>query len=228
VEYRKGFLVTDDNYATIGGTGVLTATCPAARPSQIWVQEPLPPAQSELLRLAHRRPGITVAEAAHELRLAPNTISTLVGKLGEQGLLCRGKDTAYGRAALLTVTDKAARRIAEWRDLRAELAAKALERLSADDQQAIAAVVPALLRLAQPQRSRQDDHHPDAGHAAQAGRGSVRVFGAGHRSLRRQAQSRRFGASPRRYGPTYTAVISGSASRPRGLAHPPPSSGTPL
>src|ERR1019366_8626932 len=152
---------------------------PRRLPNQIWVQEPLPPAQSELLRLAHRRPGITVAEAAHELRLAPNTISTLVGKLGEQGLLYRGKDTAYGRAALLTVTDKAARRIAKWRDLRAELAAKALERLSADDQQAIAAAVPALLRLAQPQRSRQDDHHPDAGHAAQAGRGSVRVFRGG-------------------------------------------------
>ena len=35
--------------------------------------EALPPARSELLRLAARRPGISVAEAAQELRLAPNS-----------------------------------------------------------------------------------------------------------------------------------------------------------
>src|ERR1035437_9273011 len=35
-----------------------------------WQDEPLPPAQSELLRLAAARPGLSVADAAHELRLA--------------------------------------------------------------------------------------------------------------------------------------------------------------
>jgi len=40
--------------------------------------EPLPPARSELLRLTARRPGISVAEAAQELRLAPNSVSTMV------------------------------------------------------------------------------------------------------------------------------------------------------
>ncbi len=44
---------------------------------QARTQQPLPPAQSELLRLAAARPGLTVAEAAVELRVAPNTISTL-------------------------------------------------------------------------------------------------------------------------------------------------------
>ncbi len=56
---------------------------------QAWARQPLPPAQSELLRLAAARPGITVADAAHELRLAPNTVSTLVGRLTGAGLLCR-------------------------------------------------------------------------------------------------------------------------------------------
>jgi DNA-binding MarR family transcriptional regulator len=120
-----------------------------SRPQRAWVKEPLPPAPSELLRLADRRPGITVAEAAHELRLAPNTISTLASKLAEQGL-----DAADGRTALLTGTDKAARRIAEWRDPRPELAAKALEQLSANDRVAIAAAVPALLRLAEQMETR--------------------------------------------------------------------------
>jgi DNA-binding MarR family transcriptional regulator len=116
---------------------------------QAWRQEPLPAAQSELLRLAAGRPGITVADAAQELHLAPNTVSTLVGRLTSAGLLDRVRDEADGRMALLTVTDKARRRIAEFRDLRAELAGRALARLSAADQRALAAAGPALLRLAE-------------------------------------------------------------------------------
>ncbi|HEY7147789.1 MAG TPA: MarR family transcriptional regulator [Streptosporangiaceae bacterium] len=114
-----------------------------------WAQQPLPPAQSELLRLAAARPGLSVAEAARELHLAPNTVSTLVGRLAEQGLLSREKDAADGRAALLRVTGKARRQLAEWRDLRAELAGRAAARLSAADQRALERAVPALLRLAE-------------------------------------------------------------------------------
>ena len=114
-----------------------------------WQQEPLPPAQSELLRLAASRPGITVADAAQELRLAPNTVSTLVGKLTGSGLLHRGRAADDGRTALLTITDRASKRLAEWRDLRADLAGQALSRLSAADRHALVAAVPALLRLAE-------------------------------------------------------------------------------
>src|ERR1700678_3789172 len=83
----------------------------------VWQGEPLPPAQSELLRLAAARPGLSVADAAHELRLAPNTVSTLVGRLAAEGLLNRGRAASDGRSVRLTVTDKATQRIAEWRDL---------------------------------------------------------------------------------------------------------------
>jgi DNA-binding MarR family transcriptional regulator len=114
---------------------------------QAWLQQPLPPAQSELLRLAAARPGLTVAEAAEELRVAPNTISTLVGRLTEAGLMNRDKSAHDGRTALLTATDKAQQRLAEFRDLRAELAGEALARLSPQDQRALASAVPALLRL---------------------------------------------------------------------------------
>jgi DNA-binding MarR family transcriptional regulator len=116
---------------------------------QAWRHEPLPPAQSELLRLTASRPGITVADAAQELHLAPNTVSTLVGKLTAAGLLRRSRGAADGRTALLTVTDQAHRRLAEYRDLRADLAARALVRLTAADQRALAAAGPALLRLAE-------------------------------------------------------------------------------
>ncbi len=132
----------------LGAIGLLRR---AARRSarQAWRQQPLPPAQSELLRLAASRPGITVADAAQELRLAPNTVSTLVSKLTAAGLLRRGRSATDGRTALLTVTDRARRRLAEYRDLRAELAGHALAGLSAADQRALRDAVPALLRLAE-------------------------------------------------------------------------------
>jgi hypothetical protein len=43
---------------------------------------------------------------------------------------------------------KARRRIAEWRDLRAELSGRALDRLTADDRKARADALPALPRFA--------------------------------------------------------------------------------
>lgn len=116
---------------------------------QAWQQEPLPLAQSELLRLTARMPGITVADAAQELHLAPNTVSTLVGQLVRAGLLRRGRSSADGRTALLNVTARASKRLEEWRDLRADLAGQALARLSAADQRALTAAVPAMLHLAE-------------------------------------------------------------------------------
>jgi DNA-binding MarR family transcriptional regulator len=75
-------------------------------------------------------PGtLGVADAAHELRLAPNTVSTLVGRLTAAGLLERARAVPDGRSVRLSVTDQARRRIAGWRDLRAELGAGALEQL---------------------------------------------------------------------------------------------------
>jgi DNA-binding MarR family transcriptional regulator len=114
-----------------------------------WWDEPLPPAQGELLRLVAGRPGISVAEAARELRLAPNTVSTLVGRLTDQGLLGRERALADARSVNLTVTGKARQRIADWRDLRAELTQRAMAQLTAEDRQALARAVPALQRLAE-------------------------------------------------------------------------------
>jgi DNA-binding MarR family transcriptional regulator len=109
----------------------------------------LSPGRSELLRLAARRPGIGVAEAAAELRLAPNSVSTMVSQLAEDGLLSRGRAAADGRSVQLTVTEEGARRIGQWRDLRAEVAGQALSRLTAADRQALVAAIPALTRLAE-------------------------------------------------------------------------------
>lgn len=109
----------------------------------------LPPARSELLRLAARRPGVGVADAAQELRLAPNSVSTMVSQLAAAGLLHRGRAEGDGRSVRLTVTEAGAARVGQWRDMRAELAGRALDQLSPDDRQAIRAAVPALGRLAE-------------------------------------------------------------------------------
>jgi DNA-binding MarR family transcriptional regulator len=111
--------------------------------------DPLPPARSELLRLAARRPGIGVAEAAAELHLAPNSVSTMVSKLAEDGLLNRGRVASDGRSVRLTVTEAGAARVGQWRDIRTDLGGRAFERLTPADRRAIEAAIPALTRLAE-------------------------------------------------------------------------------
>lgn len=141
-----------------GGSGIATdllAAISAVRRTgrravrQAWIRQPLPPAQSELLLLVARRPGITVAESAQELHLAQNTVSTLVSRLTTDNLLNRGRDAADGRTAVLTITSQARDRLVEYRDLRSELTNRALALLSPADQHALAAAVPALQRLAE-------------------------------------------------------------------------------
>jgi DNA-binding MarR family transcriptional regulator len=111
--------------------------------------EPLPPARAELLRLVARRPGIGVAEAASELRLAPNSVSTMVSKLTEDGLLSRGRVVSDGRSVRLTVTEAGAARVEQWRDIRTDLVGRAIELLAPADCQALIGAIPALTRLAE-------------------------------------------------------------------------------
>ena len=113
------------------------------------IAEALPPARSELLRLTARRPGISVAEAAQELRLAPNSVSTMVSKLTADGLLARDRADFDGRSVRLTVTPAGTERIAQWQDIRADAAGRALALLDEADRQAIRAAIPALSRLAE-------------------------------------------------------------------------------
>jgi DNA-binding MarR family transcriptional regulator len=76
-------------------------------------------------------------------------VSTLVRALTDAELLSRSRGTTDGRTALLSITERARQRLAERRDLRAELVARALGRLTDADRQALLAAVPALLRLAE-------------------------------------------------------------------------------
>jgi len=111
-------------------------------------QSTLTGSQVELLRLVRRRPSVSVADAADELGVAANTVSTLVGQLTALDLLHRAADGSDRRVARLTLTAPARRRAESWRDRRSALVGEAIERLDADDVHAIAASLPALRRLA--------------------------------------------------------------------------------
>jgi len=109
--------------------------------------EPLPRSQIDLLHLIARQPGISVAAAAAALAVAPNTASTLVNEACRAGLLARDRDAADRRVVLLSLTPAGIARMETWRDLRVEIMASALARLSEPDRDLLSAGLPALERL---------------------------------------------------------------------------------
>jgi DNA-binding MarR family transcriptional regulator len=104
-------------------------------------------AQVDLLRVIRRLPGISVGEAAHELGVAPNTVSTLVGQLTGAGLVERRIDGSDRRVAHLELTASARRQVDEARTRRASSLAAALVALGAEDRRRVREVVAVLARL---------------------------------------------------------------------------------
>ncbi|MFJ1969721.1 MarR family winged helix-turn-helix transcriptional regulator [Streptomyces sp. NPDC087903] len=109
---------------------------------------PLRGAEVELLRLVVARPGIGISDAARELHLASNSVSTLVNQLARRDYLTRETDPADRRAARLLPTPAAEARLAEWRRRRADLVRRQVSRLDEADREALRAAIPALRELA--------------------------------------------------------------------------------
>ena len=105
-------------------------------------------AQLDLVRLVRRRPGISVAEAAAELRLAANTVSTLVRQLTDAGLLLRHADGVDRRIARLELTPEMQRKVDRFRDRRVALLAAAIAELRPAERRRLAETASLLRRLA--------------------------------------------------------------------------------
>ncbi|MFD3590879.1 MarR family winged helix-turn-helix transcriptional regulator [Streptomyces sp. NPDC058683] len=105
-------------------------------------------AEVELLRLVESRPGIGISDAAKELYLASNSVSTLVNQLAKDGYLLRETDPADRRAARLLLTEAAEKRLADWQRRRADLVVSHVARLDEADRAALEAALPALRKLA--------------------------------------------------------------------------------
>jgi DNA-binding MarR family transcriptional regulator len=104
-------------------------------------------AQLELVRLLRRHPGLSIAEAARELRVAPNTVSTLVRQLADAGLVTREVDVVDRRVARLHLDPAMQRKFEAWRDRRVESLERALSALSPLERKRVESAIPTLLRL---------------------------------------------------------------------------------
>ncbi|MFJ1643888.1 MarR family winged helix-turn-helix transcriptional regulator [Streptomyces sp. NPDC088258] len=117
---------------------------------------PLRGAQVELLRLVAARPGIRVSDAAKELYLAGNSVSTLAHQLSRAGYLRRESDPDDRRSTLLLPTQAAASRLNDWEARRSALVRERVARLTDEDRAALAAALPALRRLARNLREEEE------------------------------------------------------------------------
>ena len=104
--------------------------------------------QLDLVRLVRRRPGLSVAQAAEELRLAANTVSTLVRQLTDAGLMIRTTDDQDRRVARLELTADMRHKVGVFRDRRIAVLSAAIAQLRPGDQQRLADAVAALGLLA--------------------------------------------------------------------------------
>jgi len=110
-----------------------------------WLDQGLTEAQAELVRLVGRQPGTSVGEAAAELGLADNTVSTLVSRLVAKRILIRAADSGDRRVGRLRLSAAAQRRSDRAREQRHAVVVRALARL---DRKTYTALVRATAALA--------------------------------------------------------------------------------
>ena len=108
---------------------------------------PITQSESELLRLLARRPGIRVHDAASELGIASNSVSTLIKQLTRAGMLQRTADPLDGRAACLRLTPLAEEWVTQLGNAREQTLERALLELDEEDRRQLEQALPAIKRL---------------------------------------------------------------------------------
>lgn len=110
---------------------------------------PLAVAQLELLSAVADEPGVRPGELARRLRLAPNSVTTLVNGLHARGLVTRSSGGPDARAVNLTLTDAGRAAVDGWKDTNAAIIQTALATLPGPGRRALADALPALRELTQ-------------------------------------------------------------------------------
>lgn len=118
----------------------------ASRPTEL---AGLTGSQLELVRVVRRNPGVSVADAAAALRVAPNTVSTLVRELTGRRVLVRKVDVDDRRVARLELAPGMRRRVEAWRDRRTVALDAALGSLSKGERAKLEDALSALEKLAE-------------------------------------------------------------------------------
>ncbi|MGW7443394.1 MarR family winged helix-turn-helix transcriptional regulator [Kitasatospora sp. NPDC054795] len=109
--------------------------------------ESLPMAQVELLQTLAAAP-LRVGELAARQRLAPNTVSGLVGKLLDAGFVDRQADPGDRRTARIALTPAGRRQLDDWQHAHERRIATALGTLDPADRAAVVNALPGLEQLA--------------------------------------------------------------------------------
>ncbi|MEV4557723.1 MarR family transcriptional regulator [Kitasatospora sp. NPDC049285] len=109
--------------------------------------ESLPMAQVELLQTLAVAP-MRVGELAARQRLAPNTVSGLIGKLLDAGFVDRQPDPGDRRTARIALTEAGHQQLRDWQGAHERRLAAALESLDPADYGAVMHALPGLDRLA--------------------------------------------------------------------------------
>ncbi|SEM73889.1 MarR family winged helix-turn-helix transcriptional regulator [Streptacidiphilus jiangxiensis] len=110
--------------------------------------EALPMAQVELLQTLAATGPLRVGELASRQRLAPNTVSGLVGRLLESGFVDRQNDPGDRRTARIGLTDAGHRQLGDWQRAHERRLAAALATLTPEDSTAVLGALTGLERLA--------------------------------------------------------------------------------
>ena len=109
--------------------------------------ESLPMAQVELLQSLAEHSPARVGDLAARLRLAPSTVSGLIGQMMNARLVERGVDPADRRAAVVELSELGRAQLTDWHAAHRHRIAAALGELDPQDREAIDTAVPALSRL---------------------------------------------------------------------------------
>lgn len=105
-------------------------------------------AQLELLSCLAEHPGSRPGELAALLRLAPNTVTTLINALTPRGLISRATADNDRRAVAMRLTEAGELAVRVWRSANIKVLSRALAALPASQQLALDQAIPALDALA--------------------------------------------------------------------------------
>ncbi|MFF0133082.1 MarR family winged helix-turn-helix transcriptional regulator [Streptomyces mirabilis] len=111
--------------------------------------ETLPMAQVELLQVLGEHSPARVSDLATRRRLAPSTVSGLIGQMITAGLVARDVDPADRRASGVTLTDAGRQKLDAWTTAHERRMDAALAALDDGARTAIADALPALFQLAE-------------------------------------------------------------------------------
>ena len=111
--------------------------------------ETLPMSQVELLQVLGEHSPARVSDLASRQRLAPSTVSGLIGQMITAGLVARDVDKVDRRASVVTLTDAGREQLAAWTAAHERRMDAALAALDGAERQAISGALPALFRLAE-------------------------------------------------------------------------------